>query len=54
MDTKPPSRLIQDRALSVVASEIPPGITLAQYRKRYAVPQGTLARPRMRRLGGRR
>jgi hypothetical protein len=50
MRTRVMTQLIRDRDLSVVASDIPPEMTVAQYRKRQVLPTASWGKTPIRRL----
>ena len=50
MQVKPTTQRIRDRDISVIASDIPPEMTVAQYRKR-AAPAVDAPKARIRLLG---
>jgi hypothetical protein len=52
MSTRIKTEQIRDRGVSIVASDIPPEMTLAQYRKRQVLPTGASGKGRLRRLKG--
>jgi hypothetical protein len=54
MQAKPTTLRIRDRAVSVIASDIPPDMTVAQYRRRHASAEISPAKSRVRLFGGRR
>jgi hypothetical protein len=53
MQAKPTTWRIRERAVSVIASDIPSDMTVAQYRRRPAAAS-TAGRSRVRFFGGRR
>jgi hypothetical protein len=52
MRTRVMTHLIRDRDLSVVAADIPPAMTVAQYRKRQVLATGPSGKSPIRRLMG--